>query len=299
MSDGCVLCPRRCGADRAGGQRGRCGAPSDVLVARAALHFWEEPCISGQNGTGAVFFAGCPLQCVYCQNREISFGLKGKVVTVDGLRRIYRRLIDRGAETIDLVTPTHYAEAVAESLTPRLPVPVVYNTSGYERVETLRLFDGLVDVYLPDFKYADAALAARYSHAPDYPSVVEKALAEMFRQTGGQVFDKTGRLLRGVQVRHLVLPDALENTYSVIDRFTELFPRGEVGFSLMSQYTPTEACAPYPSLCRRLTQEEYHRAADYLYLCGVTNGFMQELSSAKTEYVPPFDLTGVEDTDTL
>ncbi|MBR1812167.1 MAG: 4Fe-4S cluster-binding domain-containing protein [Clostridia bacterium] len=290
---GCTLCPRACRVDRGAGQRGVCGERDTVRAARAALHFWEEPCISGEGGSGAVFFSGCALRCVYCQNAAISRGGVGAEISSQRLREIFFSLIEQGAENINLVTPSHFAPQIAEALQGGLPVPVVYNCAGYETVETLRRLDGLVDVYLPDFKYADPALAAAYSNAADYPAVAVAALKEMYRQTGAQVFDSRGMLIKGVQVRHLVLPGHLENTYGVIDAFSALFPHGEAGFSLMSQFTPTDACKHFPALCRRLTQEEYERAVDYMYLCGIENGFVQELSSAKEEYTPPFDLTGL------
>lgn len=289
---GCELCPRRCGIDR-DKNAGYCGVSNALKAARAGLHLWEEPSISGEHGAGAVFFSGCGLRCVYCQNHEISGGAVGTEITTERLREIFFELIEQGAECIDLVTPTHYAPQIARALAGGLPVPVVWNSSGYERVETLKMLDGLVDVYLPDYKYSDPAAAKRYSNAPDYPSVALAALREMYRQTGRQVFSEKGTLLRGVQVRHLVLPGNLDNTYGVIDAFSSLFPAGEAGFSLMSQFTPTPACEKYPELNRRLTPEEYEKAVDYMYLCGVENGFVQELSSAKEEYVPAFDGSGV------
>lgn len=289
---GCELCPRRCGIDR-DKNAGYCGATSTLRAARAGLHLWEEPSISGENGAGTVFFSGCGLRCVYCQNHEISGGAVGTEITTERLREIFFELIEQGAECIDLVTPTHYAPQIARAMSGGLPVPVVWNSSGYERVETLKMLDGLVDVYLPDYKYSDPAAAKRYSNAPDYPEVVRAAIEEMYRQTGRQVFFDKGTLIRGVQVRHLVLPGNLENTYGVIDAFSSLFPAGEAGFSLMSQFTPTPACEKYPELNRRLTPEEYEKAVDYMYLCGVENGFVQELSSAKEEYVPAFDGSGV------
>lgn len=289
---GCELCPRRCGVDREK-TAGFCGATAVLKAARAGLHLWEEPSISGENGAGTVFFSGCGLRCVYCQNYEISGGAAGAEITVSRLREIFFELIGRGAECIDLVTPTHFTPQIAEALRGGLPVPVVWNSSGYERVETLKRMDGLVDVYLPDFKYSDPAAAKKYSNAADYPSVALAALREMYRQTGPLRFSEKGTLTRGVQVRHLVLPGNLENTYGVIDAFSSLFPSGEAGFSLMSQFTPTPACEQYPELNRRLTAEEYEKAVDYMYLCGVENGFVQELSSAREEYVPAFDGSGV------
>ena len=212
----CTLCPRRCGVDREAGQTGFCGMPAGLRIARAMLHYGEEPPISGIFGTGAVFFSGCTLRCVYCQNREISAGGKGKAVSSEQLRALFERLIDEGAQSIDLVTPTHFLPSILPALTPKLPVPVVYNCGGYERVETLRQLEGLVDIYLPDMKYADNALAARLSAAPDYFETASAAIREMYRQTGPAVVED-GIMRRGVLLRHLVLPGYLENTLRVLD----------------------------------------------------------------------------------
>lgn len=289
----CNLCPRNCNTDRKI-KTGYCGMPNNVKIARAAKHMWEEPCISGTGGSGTVFFSGCNLKCIYCQNREISFTGKGIEVTAERLRDIFLRLCDEGAENINLVTPSHYVPAIVKALEKGIDIPVVYNCGGYEKSETLKMLDGIVDVYLPDFKYSDPSAALKYSNAPDYPEIAETAIREMFRQTGIQKFDNNGILIKGVQVRHLVLPSNLENTYGVIDIISELFPHGEAGFSLMSQFTPTENCKKFPELCRRLSEEEYGKAVDYMYLCGIENGFVQELSSAKEEYIPPFNGEGVE-----
>ena len=289
----CTLCPRRCGIDRSAG-RGFCGVGSEPVVARAALHFYEEPCISGSRGSGTVFFTGCNLRCVFCQNEAISRGRGGKTVSPQRLREIFFELIRQGAHNINLVTPSHFADAVAEALADGLPVPVVWNSSGYESVETLRKLEGKVQIYLPDFKYADASLAAKYSAAPDYPAVAEEALREMFRQTGDYVPDDDGMLLRGVLIRHLVLPGNLPNTFGVIDRVRKMFPRdGQVLFSLMSQYTPVADVPQFPELCRRLTEEEYAAAEQYLFDSGIEDGFVQDRASAETDYIPAFDGTGV------
>jgi putative pyruvate formate lyase activating enzyme len=282
-----------CGVDRAV-QTGFCAVGSAPTVARAALHFFEEPCISGTRGSGTVFFTGCNLRCVFCQNETISRGGGGKVVTPQRLREIYFELIDKGAHNINLVTPSHFADAVAESLEGGLPVPVVWNCGGYERVETLRKLEGKVQIYLPDFKYADASLAAKLSAAPDYPAVAEAALAEMYRQTGDFAPDADGMLRSGVLIRHLVLPGHLANTFGVIDRVRRLFPRdGQVLFSLMSQYTPVVDLPQYPELCRRLTEEEYAAAEQALFDSGIEDGFVQDRTSAETDYIPVFDGTGV------
>ena len=289
----CTLCPRRCGVDRSE-KTGFCAVGSEPTVARAALHFFEEPCISGARGSGTVFFTGCNLRCVFCQNEAISRGKGGKTVTPQRLRKIYFELIDKGAHNINLVTPSHFADAVAASLEGGLPVPVVYNCGGYESVETLKKLEGKVQIYLPDFKYSDASLAAKFSFAPDYPAAAEKAIAEMHRQTGDFAFDDDGMLTRGVLIRHLVLPNHSENTFGVIDRVRRMFPRdGQVLFSLMSQYTPVANIPQYPELCRRLTEEEYAAAEQYLFDSGIEDGFVQDRESAETEYIPAFDGTGV------
>ena len=286
----CTLCPRRCGADRAAGRTGFCGAGGTLKAARAALHYWEEPCISGTKGSGTVFFSGCTLGCVFCQNHEISAQGVGKPVSVDRLREIFRELIRQGAHNINLVTPGHFAPWVAQALEPSLPVPVVCNTGGYERVETLRLLEGKVQVYLPDMKYALEEPARRLSGAGDYPAAARSAICEMFRQTGPYQM-RDGLLVRGVLIRHLVLPGQLDNTRRVIDWVAETFRPGEVLFSLMSQYTPQPgAVGP---LARHVTRAEYRAAAAYMENCGIRDGFTQERTSAREEYTPAFDLTGV------
>lgn len=287
----CTLCPRRCGAERtaeAGG--GFCRMPGGLRVARAMLHHWEEPPISGQNGAGTVFFSGCTLGCVYCQNGDISAGGFGKDISAARLREIFEELIAQGAHNIELVTPTHFLPWILPALTPRLPVPVVYNCGGYERVETLRALEGLVDVYLPDLKYADGALAAELSGAADYFPVACKAIREMFRQVGPYVLED-GLLTRGVVIRHLVLPGYLDNTRRVLDWIAETFAPGDVLVSLMSQYTPTANMTG--RLARRVTAAEYRAAADYMRNCGITDGFVQERTSAEEAYTPAFDGEGV------
>ena len=287
----CTLCPRRCGAERtaeAGG--GFCRMPGGLRVARAMLHHWEEPPISGQNGAGTVFFSGCTLGCVYCQNGDISAGGFGKDISAARLREIFEELIAQGAHNIELVTPTHFLPWILPALTPRLPVPVVYNCGGYERVETLRALEGLVDVYLPDLKYADGALAAELSGAADYFPVACEAIREMFRQVGPYVLED-GLLTRGVVIRHLVLPGYLDNTRRVLDWIAETFAPGDVLVSLMSQYTPTANMTG--RLARRVTAAEYRAAADYMRNCGITDGFVQERTSAEEAYTPAFDGQGV------
>ena len=287
----CTLCPRRCGAERtaeAGG--GFCRMPGGLRVARAMLHHWEEPPISGQNGAGTVFFSGCTLGCVYCQNGDISAGGFGKNISTARLREIFEELIAQGAHNIELVTPTHFLPWILPALTPRLPVPVVYNCGGYERVETLRALEGLVDVYLPDLKYADGALAAELSGAADYFPVACEAIREMFLQVGPYVLED-GLLTRGVVIRHLVLPGYLDNTRRVLDWIAETFAPGDVLVSLMSQYTPTANMTG--RLARRVTAAEYRAAADYMRNCGITDGFVQERTSAEEAYTPAFDGEGV------
>ena len=291
----CNICPRKCNAERlplAENGEGFCGLGGAPKIARAALHFWEEPPISGENGSGTVFFSGCNLGCIFCQNKKISRGRFGKTVTPERLREIYEELINKGAHNINLVTPTHFADAVLASLEPKLSVPVVYNCGGYESVETLKKFEGKIQIYLPDMKYSDNVLAKKYSAAPDYFETAKAAVKEMYRQTGKYDIGDDGIMKKGVIIRHLILPGQLENTKKVIDWVKNEFAPGEVLFSLMSQFTPVEGCNT-DELYRRLTKDEYSEIADYLFESGIEDGFMQELSSAKEEYIPPFDLEGV------
>jgi putative pyruvate formate lyase activating enzyme len=263
------------------------------VVAKAMLHMWEEPCISGSRGSGAVFFSGCPLKCVYCQNEKISAGGFGKIITPARLREIYFELIGAGAHNINLVNPAHFTESVLASLEGGLPVPVVWNSGGYDSVETLRRLEGKVQIYLPDLKYAANELSAECSEAFDYPEQAKAAILEMFRQTGPYVTDRDGLLKHGVVIRHLILPYHLDNTFRVIDWVAASFEPGDVLFSLMSQFTPCGDLTKTPGLNRRLTQEEYNAAMEYLNDSGIEDGFFQELSSAKEEYIPEFDLSGV------
>ncbi|SHH64736.1 putative pyruvate formate lyase activating enzyme [Sporobacter termitidis DSM 10068] len=293
-NDLCNICPRRCGEARGGTSgAGVCGMGRDPVVARAMLHQWEEPCVSGENGSGTVFFSGCALNCVYCQNSDISLKRFGKPVTVARLREIYGELIAQGAHNINLVNPTHFSDCILASLEGGLPVPVVWNSGGYERVETLRRLEGKIQIYLPDMKYALRPPAGQYSSAADYPETARRAILEMFRQTGPYLINDDGLLTCGVIIRHLILPENLENTRRVIDWVSETFKPGDVLFSLMSQYTPCGALDDFPELRRRLTQEEYDEAVGYLEASGIEDGFFQELSSAKEEYIPEFDLRGV------
>ena len=289
----CNLCPRACNAVR--GKEGFCKMPEQPVVARAALHFWEEPCISGEKGSGTIFFSGCNLRCVFCQNQQISQDGFGKEISVEQLRALYWKLIDQGAENINLVTPTHFLGAVAASLWPKLPVPVVYNCGGYEKVESLRRLEGLVDIYLPDLKYLDSASAARYSLAPDYPQIAIKAIEEMYRQVGDCQMDENGMLQKGLLVRHLVLPGSLENSRAVLDWMEDFARDKDVLFSLMSQYTPVTDLSAYPEINRGLWESEYEEMLEQLEQKQNIAGFVQELSSAREEYIPSFCLEGLEE----
>lgn len=289
----CRLCPRNCGALRTATEgQGLCRMPETPLLARAALHHWEEPPISGTRGSGTVFFTGCPLGCVFCQNGDISHQNFGKPVTEERLWDICQELIAQGAHNINFVTPTHYAHVLARLLERPLPVPVVYNCGGYEKVDTLRALEGKVQIYLPDFKYLDPAAAQRYSGAPDYPEVASAAIQEMVRQTGPCQFDENGLLTRGVIIRHLILPGQVQGAKAVMDWVAETFPPHTVLFSLMSQYTPWGDLSQVPEVNRRLRRGEMRAAQDYMAALGL-DGFTQERTSAKEEYTPPFDLTGV------
>ncbi len=289
----CDLCPRRCNALRTETEgRGFCGMPSQPRLARAALHQWEEPPVSGTRGSGAVFFSGCTLRCVFCQNEPISHQGLGKTVTVSRLREIFEELIAQGAHNINLVSPTPYAHLIAQALEQPVGVPVVWNTGGYEWVETLRMLEGKVDVYLPDLKYLDPAKAARYSGAADYPQRATEAILEMYRQVGPVELDENGLIRRGLIIRHLILPGQVREAKAVMDWVSEQFPPGAVLFSLMSQYVPLGRAADFPEINRPLRKGEARSAADYMANLGL-NGFTQEQDAASARYVPNFDLTGV------
>ena len=293
----CSDCPRHCGAlrsDDTGG--GICASPYLPVIARAAPHFGEEPCISGQNGSGAIFFSGCNLRCAFCQNHEISRPASvGKTVGIQDLRDIMLRLRDEGVHNINLVTPTHFSRAIVEALDGlELGIPVVWNSSGYESVETLKMLDGLVQVYMPDYKYSDAALSKKYSSAPDYPEIALAAIREMYRQRGNYKLDGNGMLISGVLVRHLILPEQELNSMNVIDLISDTFPAGSVLFSLMSQYTPMAGLERFPELQQRVDPADAHRLYKYMLNCGITDGYWQDISSATDEMIPEFDYTGVE-----
>lgn len=294
--ENCLLCPRKCGINRSTGQTGVCGVSSEIKVARAALHYWEEPCISGKRGSGAVFFSGCSLHCVFCQNREISDGKAGKVISKERLSDIFMELADKGANNINLVTPGQYIPdivwAVNDAKSRGMKLPIIYNTSGYENVTELKLLEGIVDVYLPDFKYMDSTLSARYSRAKDYPSVAKQALSEMVRQQPDVVIDDaTGLIQKGVIVRQLLLPGHVNDAKAVLKYLYDTY-HDHVYISMMSQFTPI-ALNDYPEINRTVTRREYERLVDYALEIGITNAFIQEGDVAKDSFIPAFDCEGV------
>lgn len=294
--ENCLLCPRKCGINRSTGQTGVCGVSSEIKVARAALHYWEEPCISGKRGSGAVFFSGCSLHCVFCQNREISDGKEGKVISKERLSDIFIELADKGANNINLVTPGQYIPdivwAVNDAKSRGMKLPIIYNTSGYENVTELKLLEGIVDVYLPDFKYMDSTLSARYSRAKDYPSVAKQALSEMVRQQPDVVIDDaTGLIQKGVIVRQLLLPGHVNDAKAVLKYLYDTY-HDHVYISMMSQFTPI-ALKDYPEINRTVTKREYERLVNYALEIGITNAFIQEGDVAKGSFIPAFDCEGV------
>ena len=297
----CKLCPRACGVDRAKGVRGACGETATVRLARAALHFWEEPCISGTRGSGAVFFTGCQLRCVYCQNQPIAHGDVGKEVSLQRLVDIFFELADKGANNINLVTPDHFIPQVAQAIRMAkergFSLPFVYNTSSYVTVEALRGLDGLIDIYLPDLKYLDEVHAGAYSLAPDYPDVAKSAIREMFRQVGAVQFmqvqnEEEPMLARGMVVRHLLLPGALDDAKQIVAYLYHTYG-DDIYISLMSQYTPGEAVAAHPLLRRRVRRKDYDALVDEAIRLGVENAFIQEGSAADESFIPAFDYEGV------
>lgn len=294
--ENCLLCPRKCGINRSTGQTGVCGVLSEIKVARAALHYWEEPCISGKRGSGAVFFSGCSLHCVFCQNREISDGKEGKVISKERLSDIFIELAGKGANNINLVTPGQYIPdivwAVNDAKSRGMKLPIIYNTSGYENVTELKLLEGIVDVYLPDFKYMDSTLSARYSRAKDYPSVAKQALSEMVRQQPDVVIDDaTGLIQKGVIVRQLLLPGHVNDAKAVLKYLYDTY-HDHVYISMMSQFTPI-ALKDYPEINRTVTKREYERLVNYALEIGITNAFIQEGDVAKDSFIPAFDCEGV------
>ena len=278
--------------DRSAGQRGFCGMPDKPLAARAAGHYWEEPPISGEYGSGAVFFSGCTLRCRYCQNYEISTKRHGYSIDAARLRQIFEQLIQEGHHNINLVTPTHFLPDILPALEPKLPVPIVYNCGGYESVETLRELEGKIDVWLPDFKYSDARLANFLSSAPDYVETAKAAILEMYRQTGPAVVEN-GLLKRGVLIRHVILPGPVDNSIGVLEWIANTFPGSSVLVSLMSQYIPMGPAAKLPPFDRRITQEEYDTVLSWLYFFGLEDGFLQGPEAASLEYVPEFNGEGI------
>jgi putative pyruvate formate lyase activating enzyme len=295
--DLCALCPRECRAKRNEEKIGACGVGGTLKVARASLHSWEEPCISGTRGSGTVFFSGCSLGCAYCQNKEISRGERGREISAERLVEIFFELEARGAHNINLVTPSHYLPtivyAIERARTEGLGIPFVYNTSAYEKAEEIKRLDGLIDIYLPDFKYMDKEIARKYSSADDYPEIAKKAIAEMVRQRGEARFDSDGMMTSGVIVRHLVLPSAYENSRAAIEYLYNTY-KNDIYISIMSQYTPYGNISEFKELNRRLTTAEYNKVVDFFVDLELTNGFMQEKSSSQTKYIPDFDLTGVK-----
>lgn len=293
----CRLCPRSCGADRLDGQLGRCRVPAQIIAARAALHFWEEPCISGDCGSGAVFFSGCSLGCLFCQNREISGGQSGKEISIERLAEIFLELQGKGAANINLVTPDHYAPSIIKALElareKGLALPVLCNCSGYMSPETQKMLADYVDIWLPDFKYYDGELAGRLSGAPDYFAAASAALAEMLRAAGPAVFDEDGMIRRGVIVRHLVLPGHTGDSMQVIRYLHETYGN-DIYISIMNQYTPPAGpISGFPELSRKLTEEEYDQVVDFAVRIGVENGFIQEGETAEESFIPPFDNEGL------
>ena len=298
----CTLCPRACHADRTEGQKGRCHVDAQIRVARAALHMWEEPCLSGRSGSGAVFFSGCALGCIFCQNRKITSGKAGLVISEARLAEIFLELQEKGANNINLVTAGHYVPQVVRALacakSQGLRIPIVYNSSGYEKAESLRQLEGLIDIYLPDLKYLTPELAAAYSHAPDYPQYAMEAIAEMVRQQPQAEFmpeDRTEAspiMRRGVIVRHLLLPGHVREAKKVVGYLHETYG-DQIYISMMNQYTPMSEKFADPNLNRRVTKREYERLLDYAAEIGVENGFYQEGATADESFIPEFDYEGV------
>lgn len=289
----CNACPRKCNVDRTQ-KLGYCKSPDKFKLARAALHYWEEPCISGKNGSGAIFFSGCNLGCVFCQNYDISHNCKGVEVDDDTLIKIMQNLENQDANNINLVNPTHYAVQLKRVLEKYKPsVPIVYNTSGYDSVETLKLLDGIVDIYLPDFKYIRPDKAKKYSKAEDYPSVAASALKEMRRQVPFDTFDENGIMQKGMIIRHLVLPSNVNSSIEALNFLAENF--SDTYISVMAQYVPCGNLENYKGINRQLTQREYDKAVNHIIDLGLEKVFVQELKAATKDYIPDFDLTGVVD----
>lgn len=302
MKMGCNICPRNCFVDRENGKIGYCGQTNKIYVARAALHMWEEPCISGKEGSGTVFFCGCPLRCIFCQNHTIALGKEksgakiGIEISVFRLKEIFLELQEEGANNINLVTGTHYIPQIVQALqfakAEGLTIPIVYNTSGYEKVESLRLLEGLVDIYLPDMKYMSKELSKEYSNASDYFEVASKALEEMVKQVGEPEFDDRGYMKKGVIVRHLVLPGSTKDSKAVLESLWNTYGN-KIYISIMNQYTPMEQIKNHPLLSRKVTKREYQKVIDYALSLGWENGFIQEGETAKESFIPDFHGAGV------
>ncbi len=282
----CKLCPRECGADRRTAF-GYCNSPESAVVARAALHFWEEPCISGKRGSGAIFFSGCSMRCVFCQNSRISRKRAGREVSPKELAEIMRRLEGEGAHNINFVNPTHYVRPIISALEIYRPnIPVVYNTGGYDKEQTIDALNGICDIYLPDYKYADSSLAKMLSDAEDYPETAHKAISRMIAQTGKPRYDADGMMIKGTIIRHLILPGHIMNSLAVLRRISQL---PEVPVSIMAQYTPYNELEQFPELNRRITQAEFNRVEQYAFKLGI-DGFIQSIKSADACYIPDFDV---------
>lgn len=302
QKNGCTLCPRNCSVDRSEEKIGYCGQSNKIYVARAALHMWEEPCISGEEGSGTVFFCGCPLRCIFCQNHKIALGKEengekiGKEISISRLKEIFLELQDIGANNINLVTGTHYIPQIAEALVlakeEGLIIPIVYNTSGYEKKESLCLLEGLVDIYLPDMKYVSRELSKEYSNAENYFEVAAKAIEEMVRQVGEPEFDERGMIQKGVIVRHLVLPGSTKDSKAVLEYLWNTYGN-RIYISIMNQYTPMEQIKNHPLLSRKVTKREYQKVVDYALSLGWENGFIQEGETAKESFIPGFNGVGV------
>lgn len=297
LSD-CTLCPRECHVNRNAGEIGYCGQTAVLTAARAALHFWEEPCLSGTNGSGAVFFSGCNLRCVYCQNHEIAQGFSGQEITISRLSDIFLELQEKGAHNINLVTPTHFVPQIITALKAAkkqgLSIPIVYNTSAYEKKDTLKMLEGLIDIYLPDLKYHDTALSERYSHAPDYFEIASRAIAEMVRQVGTPVFTdgEDSLMKKGVIVRHLLLPGCEKDTRRILQYLHKTY-KNDIYVSIMNQYTPLPQIKNIPALNRKISSREYEKIVDYAISVGIENGFIQEGETASESFIPAFDYEGL------
>ena len=297
MMSACTLCPRECHVDRSSGKKGFCGMDGTIYLARAALHMWEEPCISGTKGSGAVFFSGCGLRCCFCQNHDIAIGSRGLAVSVERLGEIFLELKEKGAANINLVTGAHYVPQIIEALKlarmQGMDLPVVYNSSGYEKLETLKLLEGYVDIYLPDLKYMEPDLAQKFSHAPDYVERAKAAIKEMVRQSGSCQFGEDGYIRRGTIVRHLILTGHTKNSRKVLRYLHETYGE-DIYISIMNQYTPVREFGEFKELNRKVTKREYEKVLDAAVEMGIQNGFIQEGETASESFIPEFDYEGVE-----